>query len=445
METVTNGNAPKGTDDRIARITRPLVRIIKGLVKRTLIPQPRRVRVIWWPCLLLFAFSTPGCGQKTASRGAIVRSYVDGLVTGKLDLVLSYNYTYSQSVQIMRRNFPRQEWPQQLADIRRKLEAEIQGSRQTVDNINYPNANCFYWIRPGTTVTYLDSSPDDSRGVYYNTFLRLQWSRPEAAPVIRTDNGLRRLKEASIKVTSFLDPVLNGYKVMSCKLRTPPAPAFWPVDVLPTETALRLFKESVDPRELQPFASLLDSGREQLGGLYLDLPVSASKHQLNEIEGFLRKHEFSILGSFDAYHVFPNEFKVRQGYGGTGAAVAPPESWGKYRLPGFGNYRLFESMTYEVIAVQQNEGNALAEIKVSYEGCTPICEFIKDYWRLSVAPDIGRQFITRIVLPGKPDLAYQSRSYYGTSWPTAVTFEVSYSYDPRSVPSSWKLVSYRGK
>jgi hypothetical protein len=434
METVTNGNAPKGTDDRIARRIRPLLPIIKGLVKGTLIPQPRRVQVIWWPCLLLFAFSTPGCGQKTASPGAILRSYIDGLVTGKLDLVLTYDWTYSGSVSIMRRNFPRQEWPQQLADIGRKLEAEIQGSRQGTNDLYYPNANCFYWIRPGTTVEYLDIRPEDRAGRIYNSFLRLQWSRPKDAPVIQTKNGLRRLKEASIKVIIRLDTVENGYKVGACVLRRPPEPAFWPVDVLPAETALRLFKESVDPMKLQPFASLLGSGRKELGGLNLELPVNASKHQLNEIEGFLRKHEFSILGSFDAYQVFPNEFKVRKGYGGTGAAVAPPESWAKYRLQGFANYRLFESMTYEVIAVQQNEGNALAEIKVSYEGCTPICEFIKDYWRLSVAPDIGRQFITRILLPGK-------EIYYGTSWPTALTFEVSYSYDPRSAPTSWKLVS----
>jgi len=367
-------------------------------------------------------------------------------------LTLSYDRYYSKSVEFMHRDLPRQEWPELLAAIRRELEAEIQAARQGVFNPIGGGRGCFHLIRLGTTFIYLDTSPPD--GLAYKTFLHLNWFSPEAAPIMTLNpsfnNKLRRLKEASIIVISSLSITDGIIRVDGCDLRESPPAVFWPVDSLSSETALRLFTESVNPIELQPFASLLENKKierlQQLGGFYMNLPINASRDQLREIEGFLRKYGFSILGSFDAYEVFPNEFKIRKGYGDPSAALVTPESLDKYRLGKvFGNYRLFESLTYEIIAIRQNEGDAEVEIKISYEGCTPICEFIKDYWRLSVAEAWGmeEQRITRIVLPVRPDLSYVSRSYYGASWPAAVTFKVSYSYDPR-LSTSWKLVGFVG-
>lgn len=139
---------------------------------------------------------------------------------------------------------------------------------------------------------------------------------------------------------------------------------------------------------------------------------------MRALEKFLRGNGFKVRG-----------FQMSKGYWSTRSAIEPPGTWDNYKTAYdkyqfVSAYALNESTALEIANLQQKDESAVAILRIRYNGCTPVCAFVKAIWKEN--PELG---------------FYIFYSYFPMQeWPEQEEKQVSYTWNPKD---GWRFSGIR--
>jgi hypothetical protein len=314
----------------------------------------------------------PQGARRTSDQNVIAR-YIQAIQKRDFKTVIDLTYSFQQQVQTIKANNPQVLW------------AKLIGEYYTSKASNLSNQPGF-WQRYGETLVGGANNPDQSvralqdflpnsckwkvsesrtdqvqdpmTGALYQrtrVYVTVDYLSPAESAIA----GQQRLKEAIIE----FDVHAKSQLVMAVS-RLSQGDVYWPVPALTNDIAIALLKANADPRSLHPYIKraevILPYGR----------PV-----WLDQYQPFFEKHGFQV-------HPFVFDQGAR-------IQVEPPAEWEKFRLTipeeppnSVALYQLDNSAVFDVTSLQQQGASAVAKVRVTADGCNPVCTMVREYWAL---------------------------------------------------------------
>jgi hypothetical protein len=234
-------------------------------------------------------------------------------------------------------------WPDKIRAIQEQWLNEIQVDRQAINT--YSRRPCWVYFRSGIQEEFLEARDTAA-------FFRVSYLNDRVSPLFQHGELYRKLKEATLIM--YL-----GTPRPECDIVAETETDF-PPPGLTKERAFEIVKNFQLPIEDQPSVDF-----------YYSMFQPPLDHYTEFID-ILKKHGVEISN-------------IQYLYGGLHLFnLQSPVSWDKYRLPiehwrGMGVYALAESRPVEVVDFEQKEEKiAVVTVRVTFKGCTPICELVRD-------------------------------------------------------------------
>jgi hypothetical protein len=373
--------------------------------------------------LPLFLTSSVGCSQSSSSNflsssppkpDKAASEYVESLTAPHVgDAFWKYDLLFTMAIREIEARLPKEMWASKERDFKDNWLKQIQTQRNNT-LINDQPTPCWDIIQPGASVSITEVRPDPTRPDLPNTptpsdkskvFAKVKYFDEKQAPIYQAGRSGRFLKEAVVTLSTQTYPELNSNKATTtvtdaCQLVWESI-APWPVPKLANDVAKSLALVGL-PRQRQ----------FKLVGLYLEPWVNASQDQTikdwndmaalsKSLQSFYHAHDFQVEG-----------FQLQTGYYAVGGKVKPPSTWDSYTISP-STYSLNGTTDVEVGDLDQKDELAWANLKLTYQGCTPVCAFMND---LKKEPRIGKYAVT---------------NYTPQDWPKEDQVQVSYQWFPK--------------
>jgi hypothetical protein len=245
-------------------------------------------------------------------------------------------------------------WPDKIRAIQEQWLNEIRVDRQAINM--YSNRPCWVYFRAGVLSDLLETR--DATAFFHVRYVN---DEDVVSPLFRHGQLYRKLKEATI-IMRLATPTPECDIVEGTETDFPP-PA------LTKERAFELIKAAIRP-EFQPTIDF-----QYRPHLMLEQRLRAGFMDI------LKKHG---IESSDATYFYGTDGSRPPSEQLDFITLAPPSSWEKYKRPvehwrGMPVYALAESRSYEMVSFEQiNDDTAKVTFRIIFEGCTPICAFVRD-------------------------------------------------------------------
>jgi|HubBroStandDraft_6_1064221.scaffolds.fasta_scaffold21833_1 hypothetical protein len=338
-----------------------------------------------------------GCG-KTSSPDTAAGEYVRSLTGSGLDGIWNYDTMYANELSGALQNVPKAMWQEKTDAIRAGWMKRIQNDR----NLSIPVSNmCWQLFRPGAKTDIVETRAINQNGAdasNWKSFVKVKFSAENEAPIFWFQSRARRLREGTVVMDIIkLDPPASDLRIASTCEIVPDGLAAWAVPALGKEQALQMFKDGVPdgerPRVTFNTAWAVSFSNGMGGRRPEDMAAAAS-----------------LKSVFSKYGVrFDNVRDEHDTYSVNGMVV--PAAWNAYSLPSayknystpLPTYALNESTDFSIENFQQTrDDEVLAKIRIAYNGCTPICNVVKEINPIKLANGDSAAMIM-LLPPGRQD------------------------------------------
>jgi hypothetical protein len=349
------------------------------------------------------------------------------LTGGSLDAVWNYDAGYASEITAALQNLPQAMWKDKTNAIRAEWTQRIQNDRKPS---SLGTSQCWQLFRPGVKADLLETrenSQSGSAGSAWKSFVKVSFPVENDAPIYFSGSGQRRLHNATVLMDIVKsEPPDSVLRISSACQIIPDGLTLWPVPPLGKDQALAMFKEK-SPDGDRPRVTFQTTWQmnfsDGMGGRRpADVAAAASLKALFSKYGVVLQN---VRDQRDSYSV---------------GGMAMPAAWGTYSLPSayknfdapLPTYALSESVNFSVVALQQTaDDQAVARILIAYDGCSPICNLVKEI--NPIKSSNGDSAATRVLLPwGRQDS--------GLEWAQQVNREAHYHWD---ILQGWSLTGVR--
>lgn len=352
------------------------------------------------------------CGSP--SPESAVKEYVSGLQDDHLEKFWPYATRYNLELETSLGRIPKGSWDNEKQRIRTQWANHISADRQSTQT----STATWALIRPGADVQVTEVRAEQSGIDSWKAFLAISYAAEEASPRVYFRDGVRRLKvaTAALNVTRDTGPgtplrIADGISLLNETV------VVWPVPPLSNAAALQLAKKVINEGN-QPWVELdrWPAWNLRATALFNTTPLQESASAVASIKQILGEYG-AILKNLHTYSGYYEVDEVVPPQGWSKYALSTRSSaWGRYPLP---VYALTEQLTWDIVSISQpREDQALAEVRITYSGCTPICSMVKEFWALP-------EWIGRLVF----------RNYTGHEWAMANSSRVFYQWH---IDDGWK-------
>jgi hypothetical protein len=377
----------------------------------------RRVRSALSLFLLLAVYtSQAACGP---SPNSALKEYVSGLQNDDLAAFWQYSTLYNSELDSALDRLPRDSWENERQRLQRKWTAQISADRKSA----LSRQATWTIIRAGanTEVTEVraEQSNAGSPNQSWKGFLKMSYATEDASPVVFLRGSPRRLRSATavLEVLRQADAPKHSLRVADDISFLTETVVVWPAPPLSTTVALELAKGMIREGS-QPW---IEVDRWPAWNLPIWQGFTRTKNKettatVEAIKKILERYGFSL----NNLHDYSGYYEVDE--------IVPPRSWAKYALStrtlSMGHYplpvyALAEQVNWDIVSVSHpSETQAIAEVRLTYTGCTPICSMVKELRSLPIAS--GRLIF---------------RNYSGADWSMTSTAHVFYQW---RLDEGWK-------
>lgn len=274
---------------------------------------------------------------------SIARAYAAGLAENNFAPLWQHSTSYGIQVQLAVKDLPRSMWADKIRSIQQEWLGEIQLDRDTTNTSS--RRPCWVYFRPGVTYEFVEARDAAA-------FFHVSYSTESVSPLFMRGELYRKLKEATL-IMHLTTPQPQCDIVAGTENDFPPPG-------LTKERAFEIVKNFELPVDDQPSIDFYYS--------LLQPPLNHYK----EFIGILNKYGVEASNLSFLYGKL-HELNLRS-----------PANWDKYRLPiehwqGMWVYALVESRPVEIVEFEQKEEKvAVVTIRITFKGCTPICELVRD-------------------------------------------------------------------
>jgi hypothetical protein len=364
--------------------------------------------------------------QKTSPE-ATSRAYLQSLTGGSLDAVWDYDAGYASEITNSLQNLPQAMWKDRTNAIRTEWTQRIQNDRKPTS----PGASqCWQLFRPGAKADLLETRENNQSGLAasaWKSFVKVSFPVENDAPIYFSGSGQRRLHDATVIMDIVKsEPPDSVLRISSSCQIIPDGLTLWPVLPLGRDQALAMFKEK-SPDGERPRVTLQTTWQvnfsDGMGGRRsADVAAAAS---LKALFSKYRVVLQNVRDQRDSYFV---------------GGMAMPAAWSTYSLPSayknfdtpLPTYALSESVSFSVVELKQTaDDQAVARILIAYDGCTPICNLVKEI--NPIKSSNGDSAATRVLIP-------PGQQGSGLEWSQQGSREAYYRWD---ILQGWSLTGVR--
>lgn len=306
------------------------------------------------------------------SEASVARRYALGLATNDFRPVWTYSAAFNNDITSGTKHLPQSMWKSEIQSVRkdwiRKIESDRNGRARRFED------NCWVFFRPTVAVKIIETRGE-------KIFVKVSYPNEEKAPLTNDPNDIRferRLRAATVLMTVSRGPAGRDFSVSQvCRVIDGTVELF-PVRGLGNGVALELAKtaitSSIDVKRIRPSIHLLPMAWnvlvKSMGPGRGTLQENINKTE--EVIGLLQKYGVEVKARIEGGYY--------QCYG-----MRAPESWANYEnqairySSGSVAYVLAESVDIAIVDLKSEDANnAVATVRLAYEGCSPICKLVKE-------------------------------------------------------------------
>ncbi|MBI4750674.1 MAG: hypothetical protein HY774_19485 [Acidobacteria bacterium] len=349
-----------------------------------------------------------GLGQKSKTRVnkqsqslGVIPKFITALQNQNYKTVIDLTYQFQAEVEAIKKRNPKVLWERLIQDYYNKKVSDFEmnpgfwqdyfetvaGSggdptKQIRGALIYLPSSCKWKITETRTQT-TRSVWDGKVYTRTTTYVSVVYPNYNDSPEVEN----RLLKETILEFTEDVPSklILGISRVANADIQ-------WPIPQLTEEYAIQSFANALSEKEKEPylvlnrfiFSNAIRSSRlrEQYSKLYKDkdntwiIPGLQFTKNIEALKEILTKHGFKIYpetfsrpGLYDSYSF---------------ALVDLPITWKSFSLSSETDFRIFEKLSFSLNSLKQKEESATAIIIMNHEGCTPICQFLRESWKNGV-------------------------------------------------------------
>lgn len=366
------------------------------------------------------------CASCSSAGPNVVGQYIEAIQSRNSKVIIDLTANYQQHIAYIKSQNPQALWPKLVADYSSQKSSAmfkpLNGSEvwtaklsddpvQTIQRMATLLPHSCKWAITETR------QKEGGKTVY----VTVSYPRMEDSPVVDS----KRLKQTILVFTvDMSSKFVTGIEQLSN------GDSYWTIPQLTSEQARIITLAEMPMVSLHPHSAPWISAQAEDGSLWLRVEMpSVENPWLAEYKAFYESRGFQL-----------RNFKVRYGPGDP-ASVLPPAAWSTYRIASDNRYQVLyqldEKTEVELLSVDAPPGadSARAKIRLTHNGCTPVCAMLREYWRQEFNKHIVGTFDSFFLVhwEGEKD----QRGTAGGEWPGQEDRTITLRWNPADL--SWHL------